>query len=374
MIGFLGTGRMGMPMCANLVRAGHVVVAHDLRQDLRAQVEANGAQWAATAAEAAATADVLITMLPGPDEVIEAMLGAGGAVAAMWPGSTWIDMSSNASTLAEPIRSWAVEHRIDVLDAPVGGGVAAARDGTLAFYVGGSAEVLDRHRTMFDALGDPHRLVHVGALGTGYTTKLLVNLLWFGQAIATAEALLLGKKAGIDLGVLRGALADSAASGRFIQSDLDALFAGDYMTSFGLDRCCEELANVTAQAREHNVPFELSNLVERLHRRALSRYGPVDGELLGVALLEEEAGTTLRAPRRPDVARLISSCDSRHHRGEAGDPQAMTNSVNDAPDPDSQEFLDEQNTAEKVSPGTTADEPATEPGLISTDPSTADDR
>jgi 3-hydroxyisobutyrate dehydrogenase len=66
------------------------------------------------------------------------------------------------------------------------------------------------------------------------------------------------------------------------------------MTSFGLDRCCEELANVTAQARAHDVPFELSNLVERIHRRALSRYGPVDGELLAVALLEEEAGTTLR--------------------------------------------------------------------------------
>ena len=91
---------------------------------------------------------------------------------------------------------------------------------------------------MFDALGEPDRLVHVGGPGTGYTTKLLANLLWFGQAIATAEALLLGERAGIDLGVLRGALADSAASSRFIRSDLDALFAGDYMTTFGLDRVC----------------------------------------------------------------------------------------------------------------------------------------
>jgi 3-hydroxyisobutyrate dehydrogenase len=298
MIGFLGTGRMGMPMCANLVRAGHAVVAHDLRPELRTRVRASGAQWAATAEQASAAADVLITMLPGPDEVAEAMVGAGGARGALRRGSTWIDMSSNASAAAEPIRLAAVDRGVDVLEAPVGGGVGAAEEGTLAFFVGGSADVLERHRGVFDALGATDRIVHVGGPGTGYTTKLLVNLLWFGQAVATAEALLLGRKVGIDLDVLRVALSGSAATSRFIQSDLDALFAGDYLAAFGLDRCCEELANVTAQAREHAVPFELSNLVERVHRRALSRYGPVDGELLAVALLEEEAGTTLRSPRR----------------------------------------------------------------------------
>lgn len=298
MIGLLGTGRMGMPICANLVRAGHMVIAHDLRQELQAQARTSGAQWAATAAEAAAAADVLITMLPGPGEVAEAMVGGGGALRAMRRGTTWIDMSSNAAASAESIRVLAVERGVDVLEAPVGGGVTAAEERTLAFFVGGSAEVLDRHRAVFDALGEADHLVHVGGPGTGYTTKLLVNLLWFGQAIATAEVLLLGKRAGIDLGVLRGALVDSAAASRFLRSDLDALFAGDYLTSFGLDRCCEELANVTAQARAHGVPFELSNLVERIHRRALSRYGPIDGELLAIALLEEEAGTTLRSPTR----------------------------------------------------------------------------
>jgi 3-hydroxyisobutyrate dehydrogenase len=225
--------------------------------------------------------------------VVEAMVGAD-ALRALRRGTTWIDMSSSTAAAAEPVRLLAVERGVDVLDAPVGGGVAAAEDGTPAFFVGGSAEVLDRHRAVFDALGERDRLVHVGGPGTGYTTKLLVNLLWFGQAIATAEVLLLGKRSGIDLEVLRGALADSAAASRFIRRDLDALFAGDYMTSFELDRVCEELANVTAQAREHSVPFELSDLVERINRRALSRYGPVGGELLAVALLEEEAGTTLR--------------------------------------------------------------------------------
>jgi 3-hydroxyisobutyrate dehydrogenase len=121
-----------------------------------------------------------------------------------------------------------------------------------------------------------------------------VNLLWFGQAIATAEALLLARRAGLDLDVLRHVLTSSAASSEFIRDDLSALLAGDYLTSFGLDRCCEELAAVTALGREHDVPFELSTLVERIHQRALARYGPADGELLAVALLEEQAGIRLR--------------------------------------------------------------------------------
>ncbi|WP_433559057.1 NAD(P)-dependent oxidoreductase [Pseudonocardia xinjiangensis] len=294
MIGFLGTGRMGLPMVANLVRAGHEVVAHDLRPELEATVVACGARWAGSAAESAAAADVLITMLPGPPEVVEAMTGAGGALPALPAGATWIDMTSNAAASAEPIRVQALARGIDVLEAPVGGGVPAAEDGSLKLFVGGEAEVLERHRSVLEAVGDPQRIVHVGGPGAGYTAKLLVNLLWFGQAVATAEALLIGKRAGIDLGVLRSAVADSAAATDFVRRDLDALFAGDYLTSFGLDRCCEELANVTAQAREYGLPVELSELVTRIHQRALARFGPVDGELLAVALLEHEAGTELR--------------------------------------------------------------------------------
>ena len=110
-------------------------------------------------------------------------------------------------------------------------------------------------------------------------------MLWFGQAIATAEALLLARHAGIDLDVPGQALKDSAASSAFIRDNLGALLAGDKMTGFGLDRCWEELTTVTALGREHDVPFELSAVVEQIHQRTLTRYGPADGELLAVALL-----------------------------------------------------------------------------------------
>jgi 3-hydroxyisobutyrate dehydrogenase len=170
-----------------------------------------------------------------------------------------------------------------------------SREGSLQLFIGGEASVVERHRAVLEVLGDPGRIVHVGGHGTGYTLKLLVNLLWFGQAVAAAEALLLGQRAGIDPAVLQHVLVDSAAASTLIRNDIGLVFRGDYLASFGLDRICEELEAVTALAGEYQVPWELCDVVRRTYRRALDRFGPADGELLAVALLEDEAGDKLRA-------------------------------------------------------------------------------
>jgi 3-hydroxyisobutyrate dehydrogenase len=94
--------------------------------------------------------------------------------------------------------------------------------------------------------------------------------------------------------VLRHALADSPASSAFIRNDLDALLSGDYLPSFGLDRCAEELSAIAQLGRDLGLPGEITQLVEQTYKRALDRYGPVKGELLPVALLEEQAGIRLR--------------------------------------------------------------------------------
>ena len=292
-IGFVGVGRMGLPMCANLVAAGHSVSAGDARAELEQAVTECGGQWRATLAEVAAGADVLITMLPGSREVHEVMAGSG-LLTALPSTAVWIDMSSSSAAAGRELAAAAQARGVGVLDAPVGGGILAARTGKLQVFVGGDAAVLDRCRPVLEALADPARIIHVGGNGAGYTVKLLVNLLWFGQAVATGEALLLAGRAGIDLDVLRQTLATSAASTAFIRDDLGALLDGDYLTSFGLDRCCEELTAVTDLARELAVPSQLTQLVEQTYQRALQRFGPVDGELMAVALLEEEAGLQLR--------------------------------------------------------------------------------
>jgi 3-hydroxyisobutyrate dehydrogenase len=293
-VGFIGAGRMGLPMCGNLVRAGFDVTAGDVRIDRESAVLACGARWGGTGIAVAAAADVLITMLPGGPELRDMMLVPGGVLAALPPAATWIDMTSTSPAIGRALADAARERGIGMLEAPVGGGIAAAAAGTLQLFVGGDAALLQRHRSLLEALGDPQRIAHVGGSGAGYTAKHLVNLLWFGQAIATAEALLLAGREGIDLGVMQEVLARSAAGSSFICHDLGALLSGDYRTSFGLDRCCEELAAVTALAHQDGLSFELSEHVEQIYQRALARYGPANGELLAVAMMEEDAGVLLR--------------------------------------------------------------------------------
>jgi 3-hydroxyisobutyrate dehydrogenase len=297
-VGFIGVGRMGLPMCANLVRAGYDVTAGDAREELRGPVTACGARWGGPGPAVAAAADVLITMLPGSPELRDLMLAPGGGLTALPQTATWIDMTSTSPVTGQMLASAARARGIGMLDAPVGGGVRAAAAGSLQLFVGGDAALLERHRTLLEALADPSRITHMGGHGTGYTTKHLVNLLWFGQAVATAEALILARREGIDLDLMQRTLSSSAASSSFICHDLGALLDGDYLTSFGLDRCCEELAAITDLARQDGVPFEFSEHVERIYQRALDHYGSAGGELLAVALLEEQAGLRLRRSRR----------------------------------------------------------------------------
>jgi 3-hydroxyisobutyrate dehydrogenase len=293
-IGFIGVGRMGLPMCASLVAAGYQVTAADARADREENARACGARWCAEPAQLARRAEVLITMLPGPREVAEVMTGPGGVLAALPAGAVWIDMTSGSPPAGRELAAAAHARGIGMLDAPVGGGVPAARAGQLQIFAGGEAALLDRCRPLLEVLAGPGRVTHTGGNGTGYLTKLLVNLLWFGQAVATAEALLLARRAGLNLDGLRQALGGSAASTAFIRDDLGQLLDGDYLPSFGLDRCCEELDMVADLARDLGVPCALTDLVGRVYRRALDRYGPADGELLAVALLEEETGIRLR--------------------------------------------------------------------------------
>jgi len=297
-VGFIGVGRMGLPMCANLVQAGYDVTAGDLREELQGAVTACGARWGGPGPAVAAVANVLITVLPGGPELRDLMLAPGNLLAALPETVTWIDMTSTSPVIGRVLASAARARGIGMLEAPVGGGVRAAAAGSLHLFAGGDAELLERHRPVLEALADPDRIIRMGGAGAGYVTKHLVNLLWFGQAIATAEALLLARREDIDLELMQRALAGSAASSSFIRDDLGALFGGDYLTSFGLDRCCEELSAITALARQDHVPFELSERVEQTYQRALARYGAVDGDLLPVAMLEELAGVRLRD--RPD--------------------------------------------------------------------------
>jgi 3-hydroxyisobutyrate dehydrogenase len=206
----------------------------------------------------------------------------------------------------------------------MGGGVEAAEGRTLRFYVGARDRDLAAVRPVLEALGGDgdgtpgtrgtpgthvesgppansgasgtSAIEHVGpAIEDGYVAKLLANQLWFGQVIAVTESLLLGQKLGLAPAALAGVLARSAGSSTFLEQHVEHLLDGDYLATFGLDRCVEELQILSALAEATATPFALGDLVTRLHEDALARFGSVDGELMAARMLEERAGATLRA-------------------------------------------------------------------------------
>ncbi|MFZ4893194.1 NAD-binding protein [Plantibacter sp. Mn2098] len=212
------------------------------------------------------------------------------------PGSLWLDLTSNDPRVATEIASVAAAAGIASVGAPMGGGPGDARAGTLRFYTGGAEAAIDRVAPVLALLAREGGIVRTGdRIADGYTTKLLVNHLWFGQAVAVTESMLLAQSLGIAPASFRDALVGSAGESAFTTGSLDRLLAGDYLESFGIDRVVEELDAVIALAEETGTPFELSTLVGRIHRDALERFGAVDGELLAAKLLEEQAGSTLRA-------------------------------------------------------------------------------
>jgi 3-hydroxyisobutyrate dehydrogenase len=276
---------MGLPICMRLIERGFVVSATDLRRELRAGAASAGARWADSGAEVASRCDVLITVLPGPGEVSAAR---GELVDALAPGSVWIDMSSATPATAREIARTAQGRGVRILDAPVGGGPTEARSGRLLAFVGGCGDDLAAQRDVLDSLAG--LVLHVGPAGSGYAVKLLVNMLWFGQAVASAEALSLAVRAGLDPETVRLAVQESAAASRFMERDAPALMRGENYDMFSLARCHEELAGVLALGEQLEVPLALTERVTELHAKALERYGDVDGELLAARLVVEQAG------------------------------------------------------------------------------------
>jgi len=294
-VGFIGLGNMGGPMCGHLVAAGYDVTAFDVNPDAVARLVEAGARAARSVTDCARGAEALITMLPAPPQVEAVWLGDGGAVAALEPGSIAIDMSTSSVAVGARVVRAAGSRGIEVLDAPVAGQSIGAKAGTLAIYVGGSEEAFARARELFDVIGDHERVFHVGPSGAGYTVKLLLNLLWFIQAVAVGEVLSVGVRAGVSLDRLHGALVGSPANSVFLERDVRmVLDDGDYDEAFPMRLVTKDLGLAVDLAREVGVPVELTALVEQIHRRARTLYGDDAGEISAVRLYEDLAGITLR--------------------------------------------------------------------------------
>jgi 3-hydroxyisobutyrate dehydrogenase len=191
-VGFLGLGHMGGPMAANLVRAGYRVVAFDPVPAAQDQARADGASVVATAAEAVAEAEIVVTMLPNGRIVLDLY---GEILSAAKPGTLFIDSSTIDVADAVSAAELAVAQGHRALDAPVSGGVAGAAAGTLTFMVGGAPDDFAQALPLLEVMGG--KVVHCGGAGVGQAAKICNNMLLGISMIGLSEAIVLGEKLGL---------------------------------------------------------------------------------------------------------------------------------------------------------------------------------
>jgi 3-hydroxyisobutyrate dehydrogenase-like beta-hydroxyacid dehydrogenase len=289
---FIGVGNMGNPMAANLIKAGYPVRVFDVSPAKADNLIALGATWVDSLAEGASQADVVMASLPGPVQVREVMLGEQGVLAHVHKGVTVIDTSTSAVPLVRELVDAAKAKGVDFLEAPVTNAVDMAALGRLSIFVGGDKDCFEKHKAIFDVIGE--KIFHVGAPGNGATIKLLTNLLWFVSAAAIGEGLMLGAKAGIPLNTVWEAIKSSAGNSWVAEHDVPSIFAGHYDPSFSLALCCKDLGLINDIAKSQGYDLPMGGMAQSLFQQAMATYGPDAAELHVVKLLEERVGHMLR--------------------------------------------------------------------------------
>lgn len=195
-IGFIGLGNMGGPMAANLVKAGYAVTGFDLAKDLRSRLSEAGGKAASSVTEAVEDAEFVVTMLPAGRHVEAVYLGADGILTHAKRGALLIDSSTIDVLTARKVADSAKTAGMEMVDAPVSGGVGGATAGTLTFMVGGDDAAFERAKPLLQAMGK--NIVHAGGAGNGQAAKICNNMILGISMIGVCEAFVLAEKLGLE--------------------------------------------------------------------------------------------------------------------------------------------------------------------------------
>ena len=206
-VGYVGLGLMGKPMARNVLKAGFPLVVYNRTRAKAADLESEGAKVADSISELVAQVDVVCSCVTGPKDVEEVYLGPSGVLSAARAGMLLVDMSTIDPATHQRVAAAAREKGCEYLDAPVSGGVGGAREGTLAIMCGGEPATFERARPVLSAMGK--HLYLRGPTGAGATAKLINNLISACTAVAVCEGLVMGAKAGLDVGQLHQLLMDA---------------------------------------------------------------------------------------------------------------------------------------------------------------------
>ncbi len=281
---------MGRPMGRRLLDAGDPVVVYDLAPAVQQAAREDGAAVAGSPADAVMGADVVITMLPGPDAVTAASHREHGILAGLRPGALWMEMSSSNPWTTLELAQAAEERQAALLDAPVSGGVLGAEEGTLTIFVGGTAELLERARPLLDLLGS--NMHHVGDLaGDGDLAKTINNLLSAINLTAAAEAVTMGMRGGLDPARLVAAIGTGSGSSHALTTKIPHyVLTGNFDAGFTINQMLKDLGIGQEVAAHLEVPSPVGSMIHDIWTAAAAEGHGEDDHTTIAALMAARAG------------------------------------------------------------------------------------
>jgi len=287
-VGFIGLGRMGMPMSQRLLKAGFYLTVHNRSRGKVEELARLGAHPAFSPAEVSRASDIVLTCLPDVPTVENVFLGEDGIVPAARPGQILVDHSTVGPSTSRRIAEAAEAIGASFLDAPISGGVERAANGTLTIMVGGDQGAFERAHPVFEAFGANIR--HVGISGAGSVVKLVNQLLCGVHSQVAAEALLLGVRGGADPRVLLEILGTSWGTSFMLSRNGPVMVERDFANARApLRLYVKDLHLIREFAREIGSPAPLGDLTTEIFQEASNKgMGELDVSCL-VLPLEERA-------------------------------------------------------------------------------------
>ena len=264
-IGFIGLGVMGRPMAGHLLAKGHPLTVHNRSRAAVDELAAKGAAAALSPAEVARASSIVILMLPDTSDVDAVLNSPDGVLSGLQPGSLVIDMSSISPVATRRFAGAVAARGSTMLDAPVSGGEIGAVSATLSIMVGGDPAAFARARPILACMGNPDRIVHIGAEpGAGQICKICNQVAIGGALAGVSEAFALAAKSGVNVAAVREALLGGFAASKVLEVHGARMLEKNYKPGFRAALYRKDLRIASETASAHAVPIPVTTVVADL--------------------------------------------------------------------------------------------------------------
>lgn len=290
-IGFIGIGLMGKGMSLNLLKAGYDVTVWNRTESKTKPVVDAGAKLAKTPKEVAENSEVVVSIVTGSNDVKQVLLGENGAIHGAKKGAVFIDMSTISPIATVEISKELAKKGVEMLDAPVSGGVIGANNGTLSIMVGGKEQVFNECKPILESMGKT--ITYIGGIGDGQICKAVNQILVGTTMLGVAEALVFAAKAGVDVEKVHQAVSGGAAGSWQLTNNGARVLKGDMSPGFKIKDYLKDLGIIMETADVNKMPLPATSLVLQMFRHCQAENMLQDGTQAVVKAVEKLAAVEI---------------------------------------------------------------------------------